>query len=62
MNHDLTPQQQEYFRMLEEANPNPRVRRAMRGAKHDLEERARERGLHLGESRMIGFQPNPKKD
>lgn len=58
----LTPDQEEYFRILERMNPDDKLRRAIRSARHDLGERDDDTprdNINRGMSRVRGFSIEP---
>lgn len=58
---ELTPSQEEYFRILESLEPSDDLRRSIDAAKDELRERPSSSALHLGLVRTEGFRPNPKQ-
>lgn len=60
--HGLTPNQEEYFRILESMEPDEELRRAIAATKQDLREGHRGDNIVRGESRTIGFRPEPPRN
>lgn len=55
----LTPRQEAYFKTLESMHPSESLRRSIEAAKQDIR---RENAIVRGNSRVVGFTPNPKSD
>lgn len=54
----LTPNQEEYFRILESLEPSEDLRRSIEAAKDDLRDRSSGSTVHRGYTRVKGFTPN----
>jgi hypothetical protein len=55
---DLTPNQEEYFRILETLHPSPRMQRHIEAAKEDLRVENQQDQVVRGLTRVEGFTPN----